>query len=138
MIEFIRSHGFYARTIGKFGYPREGEVNLKREAVRANLGKWGKNSLLLHPIYGTRLRFAAISTNAPLVLGTSSVVVGEEDNPLCKDCNLCIESCPVNVLEPYRMVDSLGCLSNSNNMVKERDRLIPCDDCLCVCPVGRC
>jgi len=66
LVNFIKNSGFSTRPVGRCGYPLESEVNLKEMAICADIGKRGKNTLVLHPKYGTRLRFAALKTNAPL------------------------------------------------------------------------
>ena len=60
LLKFIRNQGFSAEPIGRYGYPLEGEINLKEQAIRAGIGKRGKNTVVLHPKYGTRLRFASL------------------------------------------------------------------------------
>jgi len=136
LLGFIRGKGFFAEPVGQYGYPRRGEVNLKKEAVRAGLGRWGKNTVVLHPRYGPRLRFAAIKTDAPLDLPRNVSLIKEE-NPICSQCSICIDACPVKALEPYRMPDTSICLSNSAIMAEEQGRLVPCDICLRMCPAGK-
>lgn len=136
LLGFIREKGFSAEPVGQYGYPRRGEVSLKEEAVRAGLGRWGKNTIVLHPQYGPRLRFAAIKTNAPLDL-PGNVSLMQEENPMCSQCSVCIDACPVKALEPYRMPDTSICLSNSAIMAEEQGRLVPCDICLRMCPAGK-
>lgn len=135
LLDFIRGKGFSAELVGRYGYPLKGEINLKREAIRTGLGKRGKSTVVLHPQYGPRLRFAAVRTDAPLKLATGSALPDEE-NPLCNQCSICIDACPVNALEPYRMPEPSLCLSNSSP-VGEDGRSILCDICLHLCPVAR-
>ncbi len=135
LLNFIRGKGFFAEPVGRYGYSRRGEVNLKEEAVRAGLGRRGKNTIVLHPQYGPRLRFAAIKTNAPLKL-PGNVSLMEEENPICSQCSVCINACPVKALEPYCMPDTSICLSNSAIMAEEQGRLVSCDICLRMCPAG--
>ena len=136
LLAFIRGAGFAAETVGRCGYPRPGELNLKAAVVRAGLGRWGKNAVVLHPRYGTRLRFAAVRTDAPLTL-PEKVPPEREENPACRRCSICIDACPVNALEPYRMPDASICLSNTTWTVKNQGRYIPCDLCLSLCPAGK-
>jgi ferredoxin len=135
LLHFIRDKGFSAEPVGKYGYPRAGEVNLKDTAIRAGLGKRGKSTVVLHPQYGSRLRFMAIRTDAPLELLIGSAPP-EEENPVCNGCSICIDACPVKALEPYRMPDTSICLSNSAVMPEDQGRLIPCDICLHLCPAA--
>jgi epoxyqueuosine reductase QueG len=135
VLQFICSRGFSAEPIGKYGYPLSGEINLKAEAVRAGLGRWGKSSMVLHPEYGPRLRFLAVRTDAPLQPATDDQALADGENPVCEDCSICIDICPTKVLEPYRMSDPLHCLSNINP-IGEDGHSILCDECLHRCPAA--
>lgn len=136
VLDFIYGKGFNAKPIGRLGYPLNGQVYLKGEALRAGLGKRGKNTVILHPQYGPRLRLVVIVTNAPLFPIVEPVLV-EDENPICDGCSICIDACPEKILEPYRMIDPSRCRSDSDNMVKKKERLIPCDLCLKLCPAGK-
>ena len=136
LLNFIRNQGFSAEPIGKYGYPLEGEINLKEQAILAGIGKRGKNTLILHPKYGTRLRFAAVKTNAPVGQPIVSDLP-EEENPVCMGCSICIDACPVQALEPYCMPDPTICLSSTEIMTEEQKRLTTCDICLHLCPANR-
>jgi len=67
-------------------------------AVSAGLGSWGKNGLVVHPQYGSRLLFASVFTNAPL---ESSVSQSESHHPnqTCNNCRQCINACPAKAFE---------------------------------------
>ncbi|MCL0036267.1 hypothetical protein M1N82_00610 [Dehalococcoidia bacterium] len=134
LVNFIRSNGFSAETVKRYGYPLEGKISLKREAIRAGLGKRGKSTVVLHPKYGPRLRFMAIRTTAPLESAVASTPAETED-PVCQDCSICLEVCPTRVLEPYRMTNPLLCLSNITAQTED-GRSILCDKCLIMCPTG--
>lgn len=134
LIKFIRSKGFSAETVKRYGYPLKGEINLKREAIRAGLGKRGKSTVVLHPKYGPRLRFMAVRTTAPLESAAASTHA-ETENPVCQDCSICLEVCPTKVLEPYRMTNPSFCLSNITPQTED-GRSILCDKCLIMCPAG--
>ena len=135
VLNFIRGKGFSAEPIGRYGYPLEGEVNLKGEAIRAGLGKRGKSTVVLHPKYGSRLRFIAIRTDAPLesLMGSA---LADEENPVCNGCSICIDVCPTKALEPYRMPDISLCLSNITPMTED-GRSVLCDKCLHLCPAAK-
>jgi len=134
MLNFIRGKGFSAEPVGRYGYPLEGEVNLKKEAIRAGLGKRGKSTVVLHPKYGPRLRFMAIRTDAPLepLMDSTSI---EEENPVCNECSICIDVCPTKALEPYRMPDVSLCLSNITPTTEDGHSVL-CDKCLQLCPAA--
>jgi len=135
LLNLIRRQDFTAEIIGKCGSPLKGEAELKESAVRSGLGKWGKNTIVLHPVYGNRLRFMAIKTDAPL---ESPVDISDirEENPACIGCSICIESCPIKVLKPYTMPETKGCLANIRHKPGKNGRLAICDICLRVCPAN--
>lgn len=136
LLDFIRGKGFTAEPVGQYGYPNRGEVNLKEAAIRTGLGQRGKSTVVLHPVYGHRLRFAAVRTEAPLE-PTPESVLAEEESPFCQGCTRCVDDCPVEALEPYQMPEASICLSNVSIMAKEHGRLVLCDRCLHVCPAGQ-
>ena len=136
LIEFIHNHGFTAEPMWRYSYLLEGEINLKEPVISAGIGKRGKNTLVLHPKYGTRLRFAALKTNVPVGQPLDSTLF-EEENPICKGCSICIDACPVHVLGPYRMINPSICLSSTDIMDIKADRINTCDICLHRCPVNK-
>jgi epoxyqueuosine reductase len=72
-------------------------IPLKTAAVKCGLGSQGKNTLLITPNYGPRIRLIAIITTAKL----------EEDkqfkSDLCGNCTKCLDACPTKALEPYKI-----------------------------------
>jgi len=78
-------------------------LSKKRMAQLAGFGNFGKNSLIINPVFGPWFRLRSILTNAPL----------EPDKPftgdLCGECDDCVKACPVGALTPYR-VDPDKCL----------------------------
>jgi epoxyqueuosine reductase QueG len=135
LISYIHQVGFDAELFGTTGYPPQYKINVKEAVIRLGIGKRGKNTIVLHPVYGTRLRFMTIKTNAPFSL-IEPVIQAEEENPACRDCTIGIDNCPVNVLEPYRMRDITRCLSNISP-VDEKGHSILCDICLKLCPENK-
>jgi len=135
LVHFIQGQGLSAEILGRYSYPQGEELNLKQQAVAAGLGRWGKNSLLLHPRFGPQLRLMAVK-----VVGTSLSPTGpgrdsHEENTLCKDCTACIDACPLGILEPYYLRDRSSCEADFSNL-SQRGRLVACDRCLVICPVG--
>jgi epoxyqueuosine reductase len=86
-------------------------ISHKRLAQLAGFGNYGKNALIINPIFGPWLRFAAVVTNAELT----------PDKPftqdLCEDCERCVKACPGNALTPYK-VDDQKCLLGIHLMYK--------------------
>ena len=137
LMGLITEKGFKTEPIGWWGYPGFSVMKLKYMGVKAGLGKVGKNTLLLDPKVGHRIRLAALWTNAPLTATGPGVYEGQE-HPLCKDCNACIEACPVKgLLQPYRLLEPSRCLANLESILV-RDRMGECREaCRTVCPAGR-
>ena len=135
LLYFIHKRGLSAELVGRCGYPLEGEIELKEAAVRAGLGRWGKNTIVLHPEYGNRLRFMAIKTDAPLEIPANSQTIRDE-NPTCTGCSICIDACPEKALKPYGMPETERCLANISRINIENGRLVTCDICLRLCPAG--
>jgi len=135
LLLFIYQSGYLAETLGHIGYPLTSKTNAKEIAIRLGIGKRGKSTVVLHSEYGPRLRFMIIITDIPYEeLGTP--FRNEEENPVCSDCSICVDSCPVNALEPYRMPDPSICLSNITP-IDEEGHSILCDLCLKLCPAGK-
>lgn len=134
-LSFIRGKGYKAEPVGRCGYPLQGQLNLKELAIQMGLGQRGKHSVVLHDKYGPRLRFAAIQIGASFHL-PAAPARKELDNPTCQGCTLCLDVCPVNILEPYKMTDTSRCLSRMLTMKEQQGHLVPCDECLKVCPTG--
>lgn len=124
-------------------------IPLKPAAVIAGLGCRGKNTLLVTPEYGPRVRLAAVLTSAEL----------EPDEPftedLCGKCERCIHACPTGALLPHE-IDIKRCLTYAAESPESPDveedvrdlerRLIikpspnsfvECTICQDACPIGR-
>ena len=136
LIRFIQEQGLTAELWGRFGYPYQGmDLNLKQQAVVTGLGKWGKNSLVLHPQFGPWLRFMAMKVQVPLN-PTGPGYDTHEEHPLCEGCTACIDACPAGILEPYYLRDQTKCQA-SISLFPQMGKLAACDCCLVACPVGR-
>jgi epoxyqueuosine reductase QueG len=134
LVKYIQGFGFSAELAGRYGYPLDGAINLKKEAIRAGLGKRGKNTLVVHPVFGARLRLMAIRTDA--WLEPESPEPADEAAPGCAGCSICIDACPAGVLKPYVLPDISLCLSNITGLTSA-GRSILCDKCVELCPMGR-
>ncbi|UCH01387.1 MAG: epoxyqueuosine reductase [Candidatus Bathyarchaeota archaeon] len=116
-------------------------ISLKRVAQLAGFGNYGKNALIINPIYGPWIRQDAILTDAKLA----------PDKPftedLCENCERCIKACPVDALSPYK-IDYNKCLVgvqllNTNKDLERYKRSftknshLMCVVCQKACPYGR-
>ncbi|MDD5771974.1 MAG: hypothetical protein PHX78_00745 [bacterium] len=81
------------------------QVSHRSVAFNAGLGWWGRNNLLVNPVYGSQARYATILTNYPLDTG-SPLKTG------CGDCYKCISVCPISAIEKdsrnFKREDCLG------------------------------
>jgi epoxyqueuosine reductase QueG len=96
---YLRDMGFRAEH-EPYGLP------LKRVAVKAGAGCYGKNSMIINPLYGSRLRLTCVVTDADV----------EPDPPfegdLCGECDACVRACPLHAIkEPYR-IDARRCVNS--------------------------
>jgi len=124
-------------------------ICLKKAAVLAGIGAQGKHTVVVSPIHGSYLRFAAVLTSAEL----------EDDraftDDLCRNCMRCIDACPAKALTPFT-ININRCMvyasenPSSGNVsadVRELERrlikrpskhgFIECTICLDSCPIGR-
>ena len=134
----LGDEGILAKPIGKYGYTSKWAddfINYKNAAIKAGLGKRGKNTIVINPVFGTRLRFAALKIDTFVETTEDNT---DEGSPFCQTCSVCINECPVRILEPYQMLDAPKCLANSRNNLAAMNgrRVILCDICLAKCPAN--
>lgn len=131
-------------VLGEAGYRTELLVDDDRlvdraAAVRAGIGWWGKNSMVLAPQVGPWMLLGSVVTDAPL----------PPDAPMerdCGTCSACLPACPTGALVAPGILDARRCLAaiaQGPGVIPRRwreamgDRLYGCDDCLDACPPGR-
>jgi hypothetical protein len=82
-----------------------GPVSIRHIAVQSGMGIFGRNTLVVHPKWGSMVRYAVLLTSAKV----------ESDTPLkdfnpCKDCKYpCVENCPVNAIGEDGIVKQNRC-----------------------------
>ena len=120
-------------------------------AVRAGLGFQGKNTLLIHPRYGTWLLLGELFTSLSLESDGSRTLRPGSGQAIrdegCGSCRLCVEACPTDALKGDYTMDASRCLSyytiESKREIpaeiqeKMGDRVFGCDICMEVCPHNR-
>lgn len=111
---FLEAKGFGAVAVPAFipldmGDAKKGmrgEICWRRAGVRAGLGVYGDNGLLVTKDYGCAVRLVGVVTAAPLKSDPPCV------NDYCDHCGLCISSCPANALTGEGRVDKKLCGDN--------------------------
>jgi reductive dehalogenase len=64
-------------------------------AIKAGLGEYGRNQMVLTPAYGPRVRFSKIFTDLPLAIDLPRQLGLAR---YCRDCTICADACPVKAL----------------------------------------
>lgn len=120
-------------------------ISERHWAVRAGLGWIGRNTLFIHPLFGSYCYLGEIVTTAEAVC---------YDKPYhgqgCEGCRLCVNVCPNSAITVSKigvpMLDARRC--TSYNTIENRDETLPadlnthgyafgCDICQSVCPFNR-
>ena len=113
----------------------------KGYAQRSGLGWIGRNSLLLHPDFGSWTHLSELLISLEL----------EPDLPFetdgCGECQLCVRACPTQAILPNRSINARRCLSyltieNRGEIPPEfrkalGNRIFGCDQCQSICPVNK-
>lgn len=86
-----------------------GYVNQIKMVEVTGIGVIGKNGLLIHSQYGSRLMLGGVLTTASL----SALCYPKKEESGCPpDCQICSNACPVNAILPERkQVNIMRCLS---------------------------
>ena len=107
-------------------------------AVRAGVGWWGKNTMVLAPGAGPWLLLGSVVTDAELPV---SEPMGRD----CGTCDACLPACPTGALVTPGLLDARRCLAywlQAPGVIPYElrraidDRIYGCDDCLEACPPG--
>ena len=111
-----------------------GDISHRHAGMLSGMGVFGKNSLLLSPKYGPRIRLVSVVTDATLL--PSKVLQVD----LCGDCDRCIRACPAKALKPGMVVDKKKCDNHHlrvGELLQLKDSEQVCGVCIRVCPVGK-
>jgi epoxyqueuosine reductase QueG len=115
-----------------------GMFSQRHAAVRAGLGEFGLNNVVVTERFGPRVRFNSVVTTAPL---TASPLLSTKAC-LGVTCNICIDECPARAFtvlaEAQRAGVWLDPVSRTDwTICRERREPLACAGrCLRVCPVG--
>lgn len=138
MVEYIKT----LKKLNKYHIAVDINPLSEREiAMKAGLGWIGKNSNLINKELGSFVFIGEIYLDFSLPINDAELI-----KDLCRDCNLCVESCPVNAIDgENRVINTKLCLSQqtqekdiTDNLVKRKIKetkyLFGCDICQEVCP----
>lgn len=133
LADALRNEGWQAAVIAD-----DNRLVDRAAAVRAGVGWWGKNTMVLAPKVGPWVLIGTVVTDAPL----------EITRPMkrdCGTCDACIPACPTGALVAPGVLDARRCLAawaQAPGVIPPEyrdamgDRLYGCDDCLDACPPG--
>jgi epoxyqueuosine reductase len=135
------NYGIIRRALAREGYSAvlNGEYRLpdKLAAIRAGLGRYGKNSVVLTEAFGSCIMFATVVTDAPLE-PAGKILEGDP----CGSCDLCLRACPTRAFPAPYKIDRRLCITNwlwglpapRDLREKQENRLFGCGDCVGMCP----
>jgi len=111
-------------------------------ARRAGLGWIGKNSMLIHPRYGSYFFIGELIIDAEIPPEPMTEIPDR-----CGTCTRCIDACPTRAIITPRIIDARRCISYQTIELRGdqdpaltplfRNRLFGCDICQEVCPWNR-
>lgn len=114
-----------------------GDLTEKALAVRANLGSFGKNTLVINEDLGTYFFIGLLVTD--LELDETLYDHNDQTDP-CGSCTICIDACPTSALLGDRTMDPTRCLSYLSQIkdqkpaTKDLRLAYGCDICQEACP----
>jgi epoxyqueuosine reductase QueG len=114
-------------------------------AVKAGLGEYARNQLVITPEFGPRLRFSKIFTNMPL---THDAAKPLGVRAFCDICTKCADACPVNALPygpPTTGGENVSALKGVRKWTSDAEKCFgfwaktstDCAICMRVCPFNR-
>ena len=112
-------------------------------AVRAGLGFFGKNGLVISSEFGSRFNIGVMLTDILNPLGLALPACACENIKVCPlDCDLCIKACPNGAIKKGEPLDAYRCISyltQKEKLTTKEEKLLHgqlygCDICQNVCP----
>ena len=129
----LRDEGYRAESLSD-----DNRLVDRAAAVRAGVGWWGKNTMVLLPGAGPWILLGSVVTDAPL-----DITAPMRRN--CGSCEACLPACPTGALIAPGVLDARLCLAYwlqaPGEIPRELraavgDRIYGCDDCIEACPPG--
>ena len=133
--DVLVAEGWQARVVAD-----DNAIVDREAAVRAGLGWYGKNSMVLLPDEGSEFVLGSVVTDADLPVADERVADG------CGPCRRCVDACPTGAIVGPGTIDARRCLAwlvqapgDFPAEFREAlgDRIYGCDDCQDICPVNR-
>ncbi len=128
---WIRSNGWEAEP--RPGPRPSGAMTLIPAAIACGFGELGKHGSLIHPVYGSSFRLAAVTTTLPL-LPDRPAEFGSDD--FCASCNVCAKACPPGAINSEKHV-----VRGETKWSVDFDKCVPyfndhygCGICIAECP----
>jgi epoxyqueuosine reductase len=118
-------------------YCDTGPVLEKAWAVKAGLGFIGKNTLFIHPQYGSQLAIGVILCSVDGEKISPSPLrerAGVRESHNCGSCSACIKACPTGALVAPCRLDATKCISYKFFIAKKDGG---CDICQSACKFNR-
>ncbi|NYB75510.1 tRNA epoxyqueuosine(34) reductase QueG [Sedimentibacter hydroxybenzoicus DSM 7310] len=112
----------------------------KEICKNAQLGNYGKNSLLINDRYGSFIHLGYLLTDLDI---ENSKTIGMD---ICGECDICVKSCPNNAIFKNGGLNSKKCVSyltQTKNYIpvdyrkSMSNQIYGCDVCQLVCPKNR-
>jgi len=136
----------YIRNLGYEAVPSMNDTALVIPyAIKAGLGEYARNQLVITPEFGPRLRFSKIFTNIPLEHDVPKPA-GVQD--FCNICSKCADACPVKALpfgKPKETDDNVSSISGVIKWTSDAKKCFSfwsgmasdCAICMRACPFNR-
>jgi len=114
-------------------------------AIKAGLGEYGRNQMVITPEYGPRVRFSKIFTSLPLAVDRPKALGIKE---YCDICTKCASSCPPKALPfgaPNEKTDSISTIKGVKKWSANCEKCFgywakirtDCAICMRVCPFNK-
>lgn len=107
----------------------QGILSLKHAAVRAGLGKIGKNTLLINKQFGNMLWLGAIVSNQEVEPDAMA-----NYQTCLPNCKICLEACPAQALDGLT-ITQYKCRSTSAKIKAGGGSVYACNLCRKICPL---
>ncbi len=113
-------------------------------AMRAGIGFYGKNALIITQEYGSTVLLGSVATTAPLHCDAHHQL--EDSTSGCGTCTQCIPACPTGAIERPGIINASKCLSwiaqspddiSHEHRIAMGNRIYGCDECQDACPYNK-